>query len=96
MNKSPSLYLTVADETDRRWSFTGRDAWALRALLGAGERGCTAIDHVGPRWSAYVHKLRRAGLDIETVCEMHGGPFPGNHARYVLKTPLRIVEREAA
>lgn len=96
MNKRRSLSLDFEDEAGRRWSFTGRDAWALRALLGAGERGCTAIDHVGPRWSAYVHKLRRAGLDIETVDERHGGPFPGRHGRYILRTRLRIVERETA
>ena len=24
-------------------------------LIAAGERGCTSIDHPGPRWSDYVH-----------------------------------------
>lgn len=40
----------------------GRDAWALAQLIEAGERGCTPIDQPGPRWSGYVHKLRRAGI----------------------------------
>lgn len=87
---------TVEDGSGRRLAFNGRDGWALAALIAAGERGCTPIDVPGPRWSAYVHKLRRAGLEIETVTELHGPPFPGHHARYVLRTPLRIVESAAA
>lgn len=67
---------------------TGRLAWALRQLIDADRRGCTPLDHPGPRWSAYVHKLRHEyGLDIETIHEAHGGPFAGTHARYVLHTP---------
>lgn len=96
MNRRPDLSRTFEDDSGRRWRFTGRVAWALAELVRAGERGCTPIDHPGPRWSAYVFKLRAAGLDIETRHEMHGGPFPGNHARYVLRTPLRILAREAA
>jgi len=38
----------------------------LPALQAAGERGCTPIDHPGPRWSGYVHDLRKLGLVIET------------------------------
>jgi hypothetical protein len=77
----------------------GREAWALRALQLAGERGCTPIDTPGPRWSAYVHDLRRLGFAIETVRERHGGPFPGEHARYVLRsrvTVLRTMDGQAA
>ena len=52
--------------------------------------GCTPIDNPGPRWSAYVHALRHeCGLDIGTVHEAHAGPFPGNHARYVLNSPVK-------
>ena len=47
----------------------------------AGKCGVTPIDMPGPRWSGYVHNLRRMGLVIETIHESHGGPFPGNHAR---------------
>lgn len=77
----------------------GRDAWALDCLLGAGERGCTPIDNPGPRWSHYVFKLRQAGLVVETVHENHGGPYPGTHARYVLRSKVEIIsesESEAA
>jgi hypothetical protein len=72
--------------------FEGRDAWALHQLIRAGASGCTPIDNPAPRWSHYVFKLRRGGLDIETVNEAHGGPFAGQHARYVLRSPVTILE----
>lgn len=68
----------------------GRNAWALQNLLQAGEQGCTPIDHPGPRWAHYVLRLRRMGLVIETIDEKHGGPFPGSHARYVLRTQVEL------
>jgi hypothetical protein len=72
----------------------GRDAWALLELKGANEDGCTPIDHPGPRWSGYVHKLRNTGINIETIRENHGGPFAGQHARYVLRSQVTILETE--
>ncbi len=75
----------------------GRVAWALLELAAAGQHGCTPIDNPGPRWSGYVHKLRHdhglaiEGLAIETVHETHGGPFSGNHARYVLRSRVRVL-----
>ena len=72
----------------------GRDAWALLALWAAGKRGVTPIDTPGPRWSGYVHNLRRMGLVIETIHEAHGGPFPGNHARYLLRSEIKVAECE--
>jgi hypothetical protein len=72
-------------------SFDGRAAWALAALIAAGEKGCTPIDHPGPRWSHYIHELRRAGIAIETVEERHAGPYPGRHARYVLRSAVEVV-----
>ncbi|HEV2898863.1 MAG TPA: hypothetical protein VGX71_13705 [Pseudaminobacter sp.] len=70
----------------------GRQAWAMLNLLRAGKSGCTPIDTPGPRWSAYVLKLRRAGFSIETVHESHGGPFPGHHAKYFLRSEIVIVD----
>lgn len=70
----------------------GRDAWALKNLMNAGKRGCTPIDHPGPRWSHYVWKLRGMGFIVETVHEDHGGPFAGTHARYVLRSDVAIIE----
>lgn len=71
----------------------GRFGWALKNLVAAGGRGCTPIDHPGPRWSAYVHKLKREhNLMIETKNERHGGPFPGSHARYVLVSEVELID----
>lgn len=71
----------------------GREAWALVELVRAGASGCTPITHPGPRWSGYVHRLRhKHGLDVETVHERHSGPFPGTHARYVLKSRVETVQ----
>jgi len=71
----------------------GRRAWALRNLVSAGKSGCTPIDHPGPRWAAYVHKLRTIhNLSIETIDEKHGGTFSGNHARYVIRHQVEIIE----
>jgi hypothetical protein len=72
----------------------GRDAWALLELKAANDNGCTPIDHPGPRWSGYVHKLRKAGIVIETIREAHGGPFSGQHARYVLRCLVTILKKE--
>jgi len=86
-------------ETDGGRAFTiavsGRDRWALEALIAAGPTGCTPIDNPGPRWSGYVHNLRRLGVLIETITESHGGPFQGTHARYVLRCNAKRVGFEA-
>lgn len=72
----------------------GRDAWALIELVAAGTTGVTPIDNPGPRWSAYVHALRHErGLDIQTINEAHAGQFAGTHARYVLHSPVQIINR---
>jgi len=92
--KLPQLIIQL--ENSDVLGYSGRIAWALRALIAAGERGCTPIDTPGPRWSAYVHELRGDGIDIETIHERHAGPYPGRHARYVLRSQLTIQRREAA
>src|SRR5689334_21379575 len=74
-------------------SARGRDAWALGELLRAGPEGCAPIDHPGLRWSGYALKLRKLGLDIETVHERHGGTFAGRHARYVLRSATEVLEK---
>jgi hypothetical protein len=70
----------------------GRNAWALLELKAARDVGCTPIENPGPRWSGYVHKLRKAGIVIETIREGHGGPFSGQHARYLLRSPITLLE----
>jgi hypothetical protein len=70
----------------------GREAWALSELVSHGNVGVTPIERPAPRWAHYVHKLRRAGIHIDTVDEKHSGAFAGTHARYVLRSPLRVAE----
>lgn len=77
-------------------AFKGRAAWALDQLARAGAGGCTPITHPGPRWSHYVLLLRRDGVNIETVHETHGGAYAGHHARYLLHSPIEIIERREA
>jgi hypothetical protein len=38
-----------------------------------------------------VYVLRRGGLEIETVEERHAGPYPGRHARYLLRSAVEVV-----
>jgi hypothetical protein len=75
------------------WSF----AVATPGIVGiesSHDNGCTPIDQPGPRWSGYVHKLHKAGIVIETIREVHGAPFSGLHARYVLRSLITILEKE--
>lgn len=94
-SRKPAICVYV-DDFPLPMTFIGRDAWALDHLIRAGERGCTPITTPGPRWSHYVFKLRRAGVNVETVDEDHGGPFAGSHARYVLRSSVRIVQHYGA
>ena len=34
------------------------------------------------------------GIVIETIRETHGGPFAGQHARYVLRSLITILEKK--
>jgi len=85
--------VTAENSRKRHLALTGRKAWALAELVKAGADGCTPITHPGPRWSAYVHGLRHEyQLKIDTVHEKHSGPFPGCHARYVLRSDVQVAE----
>ena len=79
---------------ERQLTVKGRVAWALDNLVRAGEGGCTPIDHPGPRWADYVFKLRRGGVGVRTITEKHAGAFSGHHARYILTTPVEVLDRE--
>ena len=76
--------------------FEGRAAWALSNLINAGTKGCTPIDHPGPRWAHYVFLLRKSGIAVETVHEPHSGAYAGHHARYVLRSPIEIIKEVRA
>jgi len=85
---------TIHDEAqgNQHIAVSGRDRWALEALIAAREKGCTPIDTPGPRWSGYVFNLRQVGVPIETITEPHDGPFAGTHARYVLSASVTRSE----
>lgn len=76
---------------DESMTLANRDAWALYELIRCDKTGCTPIDNPGPRWSAYVLKLRKAGFVIETIHEGHKGMFAGRHARYVLRSTATLA-----
>lgn len=88
-----ALY-TIHNEAEgtRDIAVSGRDRWALEALIAAGQKGCTPIDTPGPRWSGYVFNLRQLCVPIETITETHCGPFKGTHARYVLSASVTRCE----
>jgi hypothetical protein len=79
---------------DKKMQFEGRVAWTLAQLIAAGTKGCTPIEQPAPRWSDYVFKLRRQGVSVETITEKHTGPYAGHHARYVLRTPLTVLDMQ--
>mgnify|MGYP004524483811 CR=1 FL=1 len=66
-------------------NIVGRDGWALLHLMVVGAKGLTTLGRPAPRWSGFVHKLRRAGLNITTEEEGHPGTFSGTHGRYRLQ-----------
>lgn len=91
-----SYTVTNGDAPDTVIIVSGWEHWALECLIAAGDKGCSPIDHPGPRWSAYVFDLRGMGVDIETIHEPHAGDFPGNHARYILRSHVERVAMEGA
>jgi hypothetical protein len=76
--------------------FDGRAAWALQQLIVAGTEGCTPLQNPAPRWSHYVWLIRGEGVEVETIHEKHGGAYRGHHARYVLRTPVEVLEAKEA
>ena len=69
---------------------TGRVAWTGKH--DAGDKGVTPIERPAPRWSDYVFHVRGMGLVIENIDEPHGGTDRGQHARYVWRTPVKVVK----
>ncbi|RWQ21575.1 hypothetical protein [Mesorhizobium sp.] len=94
MNRRSKIWVRVKVLPDgEQMTIYGREAWCLRRLIEAGEKGCTPIEQPAPRWSAYVHALRSEfGIAIETIHEAHPGPYAGSHARYSLRSRVAILE----
>lgn len=83
-------------DTGEMLRLKGREAWTLSSLVETGERGVIPLERPAPRWSAYVHTLRKRGLVIDTIDEQHAGPYPGAHGRYILRTRLRVLKAVSA
>ena len=88
--------LYVGDGSSQSLELAGREEWALSHLIAAGDHGCTPITTPGPRWAHYVWLLRGRGIDVETLHEPHGGPFPGTHARYRLRSKIERLPVNSA
>jgi hypothetical protein len=83
-------------DTGEMLRLKGREAWTLSSLLETGLTGVIPLERPAPRWSAYVHSLRKRGLVIDTIDEPHAGPYSGTHGRYVLRTQLRVLKAVSA
>ncbi|GEO17857.1 winged helix domain-containing protein [Microvirga aerophila] len=92
MHSSVVELLVQRDDSREVLRLKGREAWTLASLIEVGEGGLTPLERPAPRWSAYVHTLRKRGLAIDTVEEHHAGPYPGAHGRYVLRAPLTVLK----
>jgi hypothetical protein len=75
------------------FSVAGKRAMTLCALVSNGDNGVIALE-LSNTWAlrlgAYVHDLRKQGLAIETLRELHDD-MGGWHARYVLHSPVNIL-----
>jgi hypothetical protein len=81
----------------RPLALTKRAEFFLEKMLAAGSQGITTIDYPGVRVGDAVHKLRKAGIRIETQYEQHGGEFAGHHGRYILRSKVvRLSDNIAA
>jgi hypothetical protein len=68
-----------------------RVAWFLGELVKAGPAGVTTIDYPGVRVGDCILKLRKAGIDVQTIYEPHDGEFAGRHGRYVLRSRVELL-----
>lgn len=85
--------MTVRIEPDGALiNVVGRNAWMLKNLIEVGATGLTSIERPAPRISHYIMCLRKAGLTIETIHEAHDGPYKGTHGRYILRSPVRVLQ----
>lgn len=85
------IEVTLLSEPPCTFELRGRLGWAMMQLFEAGAIGVTTIERPAPRWSAYVHELRKLGIQIETKMEPHEGTYAGHHARYRLTREVLIA-----
>ncbi len=65
-------------------------------MLAAGADGITTISYPGVRVGDAIHKLRKAGVIIDTAYEQHSGEFAGSHGRYVLRSKIVRLDTSPA
>jgi hypothetical protein len=58
-----------------------------------GETGPVVTLRGRDTWALLELKLRKVRVVIETIREAHADPFSGEHARYVLRSLVTILER---
>jgi hypothetical protein len=75
---SLTIRIRIGDDGGPAVTIRGREAWALLALVAAGERGCTPIDTPGPRRSGYVHDLRKLGSSLKRFASGTAVPLPAS------------------
>ena len=92
MKKRTIHFKVWLDGAPHFFEVTGKAAKTLLALLSTGQRGVTALELSNTwalRLAAYVHDLRKLGLDIQMQREEHED---GWHGRYILITPVEILD----
>jgi hypothetical protein len=72
-----------------------RAAWFLDELVKAGTQGVTTINYPGVRIGDCVLKLRKAGVNVQTLYELHSGEFAGRHGRYILRSNVQRLSAPA-
>ena len=91
--RQPQFLIHESGQSPRQVNLSGRPAWLLAKLIEAGPVGLTASDlPAGLRVSAFVLKLRRAGVPVLTLSEPNSGDFGGHHGRYVLACPVERID----
>jgi len=86
----PKVKYSLTGQPDSARQICGRDAETLLMLAKSEAEGVTAFAFPGGpafRLSAYINRLRAAGLEIETKREPHDC---GSHGRYLLHTSVTI------
>ena len=68
-----------------------RAAWFLDELVKAAPAGVTTITYPGVRVGDCILKLRKAGVDVQTIYEPHAGEFAGRHGRYLLRSRVELI-----
>jgi hypothetical protein len=81
-------------ESSNRRSWTGGHPTRTRRMGIAGVEGGKRQRMHSDRSSGATLERLHPGIVIETIRETHRGPFSGQHARYVLRSLITILEKE--